>query len=234
MEKNNYFRKNSLNVVSSPEQMKDYLHVTSPRLWMILGAIVVILAGFIIYAATTRLESTHELKLEYISSDNLTGVIPYAEAEDISVRMPVRIGDKTGSIQSIFTNTMVKLDVKLESGVSLEDGYYSLSIGDSADVSISDDLYDVLYSDGRFTTTDINNISLFDHGDVRVRIWEVEWSNEGAKLGASRLATISGASPYVVTNIVAALDDKSIVMDPGFYDASIITEETTPISFLLN
>ena len=49
--------------VSSPEQLHDYLRVTSPRLWMILGAIVIILAGFIVYASTATMENTMKVQL---------------------------------------------------------------------------------------------------------------------------------------------------------------------------
>ena len=234
MEKNNLYRKESLDVISSPEQMRDYMHVTSPRLWMILGAIVAILAGFIIYAATTRVESTYDLKLEYISADYLTGEIPYAESENISVGMPVRIGDKPGSIQSVFNDTTVLLDAKLDSDVPLEDGYYSLSIGESTDVSISDKMYEVKYSNGVFTARTVDDLSIFERGDVQARIWKVNWSDKGAELAESRLVTIAGARPYVITNVVAALDDRNAVMDSGLYDAEIITEERTPISFLFN
>ena len=62
----------------------------------------------------------------------------------------------------------------------------------------------------------------------------MNWSDKGAKLDESRLVTIAGARPYVITNVVAALDDRNAVMDSGLYDAKIITEERTPISFLFN
>ena len=49
---NQLFRQKSLDRISSPEELHDYMRVTSPRLWMILGAILVLLAGFIAYAST--------------------------------------------------------------------------------------------------------------------------------------------------------------------------------------
>ena len=45
---NGLFRKKSLERISSPEELHDYMRVTSPRLWMILAAIVVLLVGFIV------------------------------------------------------------------------------------------------------------------------------------------------------------------------------------------
>ena len=39
------FRKKSLERISSPEELNDYIKVTSPPVWIILLAIVVILVG---------------------------------------------------------------------------------------------------------------------------------------------------------------------------------------------
>ena len=60
---NQLFRKKSLDRISSPEELHDYMRVTSPRLWMILSAILVLVAGFIAYASTTTMESTVPVKV---------------------------------------------------------------------------------------------------------------------------------------------------------------------------
>ena len=39
------FREKSLETVENPEQLNDYLKVTSPGVWIVLGAVIVILAG---------------------------------------------------------------------------------------------------------------------------------------------------------------------------------------------
>ena len=38
MEQQELFRKESVERVSSPEQLSDYLHVTSPAIWVVLAA----------------------------------------------------------------------------------------------------------------------------------------------------------------------------------------------------
>ena len=38
---NKLFRKNSLERVSSPEQLNDYVKVSSPGIWIILAAVIV-------------------------------------------------------------------------------------------------------------------------------------------------------------------------------------------------
>ena len=39
------FRQRNLEKVSSPEQMNDYIRVSSPSVWMVLAAVIVLLAG---------------------------------------------------------------------------------------------------------------------------------------------------------------------------------------------
>ena len=60
---NGLFRQKSIERISSPEELHDYMRVTSPRLWMILAAVVVLLAGFIVYASTTTMENTRNIKV---------------------------------------------------------------------------------------------------------------------------------------------------------------------------
>ena len=55
---NQLFRKKSLERVSSPEQLQDYMRVTSPAMWMVLGAVIVLLAGLLILASVGHLETT--------------------------------------------------------------------------------------------------------------------------------------------------------------------------------
>lgn len=51
------FRKNSMDRIASPEHLDDYLYVTSPALWVILLAIILLLAGFLFWGSVTKVES---------------------------------------------------------------------------------------------------------------------------------------------------------------------------------
>ena len=51
------FRKESIERISSPEQLTDYIHVTSPAGWMLLGAIIVLLAGICVWGIFGRLDT---------------------------------------------------------------------------------------------------------------------------------------------------------------------------------
>ncbi len=43
------FRKKSLERVSSPEQLNDYIRVTTPTVWLVLLALVILLAGILVW-----------------------------------------------------------------------------------------------------------------------------------------------------------------------------------------
>ncbi|MCR5136610.1 MAG: hypothetical protein K6C12_05875 [Oscillospiraceae bacterium] len=54
---NGLFREQSLERITSPEQLSDYLHVTNPTVWLILTAVIVLLAGALIWSSTANIES---------------------------------------------------------------------------------------------------------------------------------------------------------------------------------
>ena len=45
------FRQKNLDRISSPEQLRDYIHVTTPGVWIVLLAIIILLAGVLIWGA---------------------------------------------------------------------------------------------------------------------------------------------------------------------------------------
>ena len=51
------YRQKSLDRISSPEQLNDYLRVTNPSVWIILAAIILLLAGLLYWSSVTTIES---------------------------------------------------------------------------------------------------------------------------------------------------------------------------------
>lgn len=102
------FRKESMEHLSSPEELHTYMKVTSPRLWMLLSAILALLVGFVIYASTTVMESSlkAEFRIETAgageASYSLVYVqLPVSQAETLRTGMPVRVLGRTGKISEI-------------------------------------------------------------------------------------------------------------------------------------
>ena len=56
--KNDLFRKSAIDRVSSPDQLNDYIKVVPPGVWLIVAAVIVVLAGILGFLATTDLNLT--------------------------------------------------------------------------------------------------------------------------------------------------------------------------------
>ena len=52
------FRKKSVDRVSSPEQLNDYIRVANPSLWLVLGAVIALLIGVCVWGVLGRLDTT--------------------------------------------------------------------------------------------------------------------------------------------------------------------------------
>ena len=52
------FRQKSLEKINSPEQLNDYMKVTNPGVWIILAAVILLLAGLFAWASVGKLETT--------------------------------------------------------------------------------------------------------------------------------------------------------------------------------
>lgn len=106
---NQLFRKTSMDRISSPEQLSDYMRVTSPKLWMILAAVIALLVGFVVYASTATMESTLSVKAE-VYTDSFEGVqktymiivLKPTERDLVKPGMVVRLADKEGKITYIM------------------------------------------------------------------------------------------------------------------------------------
>ena len=51
------YRKKSLERISAPEDLNDYLHVTRPPVWIFLVAVIVLIVGSLLWASTTSVKS---------------------------------------------------------------------------------------------------------------------------------------------------------------------------------
>ncbi len=56
-QKSNIFRQRSLDRISSPEQLTDYLRVTNPGVWVLLAAVIMLLGGLFAWSMVGNLET---------------------------------------------------------------------------------------------------------------------------------------------------------------------------------
>ena len=139
---NQLFRQKSLERISSPEALHDYLRVTNPRLWMLLSAIAALLAGFLVYASVATLENTMPIRVELQSFETLEEYrekggtpyityavcrVPLAQKDMVEIGMTVRLGKEKGKVSWI---TMSDSDDTIIVSIEMEHDYIPLPDGE--------------------------------------------------------------------------------------------------------
>ena len=122
-----YFRKESVERISSPEQLSDYLRVTSPTVWIVLAAVILLLASLFVWSGVTAVESYAAGSAE-VRGGLLTLTFDDAEkAQNVEVGMNVSVGDLAAPVLSIGHDDAGRLLVV--ANVSLPDGNYEARVG---------------------------------------------------------------------------------------------------------
>ena len=114
------FRKKTLDRISSPEQLTDYLRVTNPGIWVVLVAVILLLAGVFAWSLVGTLATSAEVKIAV--SDHTAKVIPLG-SESLADGMPLRVSGQ--EYQIAFSET----------------DEYGRSVG-TAEVNLPDGTYD--------------------------------------------------------------------------------------------
>lgn len=93
MSSNTLFRKSSLDSISSPEQLNDYIKVSNPSIWLIIAALFILLAALFVWGFTGSLATTVSTKS--VASDG--SLFCYVSIEDAN---KIKVGQKV----SLTTN----------------------------------------------------------------------------------------------------------------------------------
>ena len=95
------FRKQTLDRISSPEQLTDYLRVTNPGIWVVLAAVILLLAGIFAWSMVGTLESKADVKV--IIEDHTAQIITLG-SETLERGMPLRVSEQEYRIASSITD----------------------------------------------------------------------------------------------------------------------------------
>ncbi len=119
------FRKKAMERISSPEQLSDYLKVTSPGVWSVLVAVVVLMTGLIVWAAVGTLETIVDATV--IVQDHVAEIVAAGQGTDkLRAGMPLRIAAQEFTIASVETDVYGRETAYAD--VVLPDGTYSADI----------------------------------------------------------------------------------------------------------
>ncbi|MBR0464581.1 MAG: hypothetical protein IJJ23_09440 [Clostridia bacterium] len=143
-EKVKLFREKSLEAIESPESLNDYLRVTSPSVWLVMGVVIALLAGALCWGVFGSIDTKAQLAVSavdgqalcYVPYDQIEGVLASGEieVEGVSYALAVDGGVETAVITE-ETNPLLRLAGRLNPGemtaalrledAALPDGVYT-------------------------------------------------------------------------------------------------------------
>ena len=121
------FRKESVERVSSPEVLRDYLHVTSPAIWIVLAAVILLLASLFVWSGVTAVESYAAGEAEVHGGVLTLHFDDAQKAAQVEVGMNVRVGELTAPVLSVGSDE--DGNPIAIANVHLPDGSYEASVG---------------------------------------------------------------------------------------------------------
>ena len=108
---NQIFRKESLDQISSPEQLNDYLRVTNPAVWLVLTAVILLLAGMLLWASVASIDSfaSGTAQVQDGTGDVSAQVssIGYSDDGQMFALAPTSLADGTYSVKVVYRKTQV-------------------------------------------------------------------------------------------------------------------------------
>ena len=142
MDNTKLFREKSIETIESPEALNDYLRVTSPGIWLILGAVVLFLTGVCIWGVFGHIDSTMDTAVVaqdggvdcLVPKEAISGVLENPAVEIADINYALKPSTLEPEIISEDTDIYVLLTGNLEVGqivyripvdASLEEGTYS-------------------------------------------------------------------------------------------------------------
>ena len=150
------FRKESLDRAKSPEQLDDYIRVSNPGVWMVLGAVLLLLVAGIIWACCGRLVDTLPTVLVvqdghaicYVAEDEVSQVVAGDTVSASNAQGPVAsIGQTPLSPDALAA----QLDEYAAYKVNASAWMYPVEV----DISLADGVYDAHVSTSEFAPIDL-------------------------------------------------------------------------------
>lgn len=97
---NNLFRQKSLDRISSPEQLNDYIRVSTPSVWMLLIAIVILLAGVCVWGVFGHMDTTLPV-VAVAENGAVTAYVREVDAAKVTAEAVVSVDSVQGKVLAI-------------------------------------------------------------------------------------------------------------------------------------
>lgn len=113
------FRKKTMDRISSPEELTDYLKVTNPGIWLVLTAVICFLIGLFVWSFVGTLETRSAATV--VVKDH-TAMVILTDSNNLEEGMPLQVSSESAAIASVETDDYGRAVGKAE--IALPDGTY--------------------------------------------------------------------------------------------------------------
>ena len=113
--------------ITSPEQLNDYLKVTSPKIWLLLFAVALLMVGLILWSGFTTVESYASGTAHAVGGDLVVTFDDEKKAAKVKAGMMMDVGDVETEILTVGTND--KGEIVASAQANIPDGLYSVRVG---------------------------------------------------------------------------------------------------------
>ena len=132
--KSSLFREKNLERLESPEKLNDYLRVTSPGVWMVLGAVIVLLIGVCVWGIFGRIKATTQAVV-ITESGGSTCLVPQSAIQGVLQYRTVEIeGEDKELVPDVLEPQVISdatnVYVMLAGGLKVGDIVYPISLAE--------------------------------------------------------------------------------------------------------
>ena len=113
--------------ITSPEQLSDYLKVTTPKIWILLLAVVLLLIGFFAWSSSAVVES-YAVGTAHAHDGQITVLFDNSKrASHVKAGMELEIGDTKVDIETVGTDNDGAVIASAQANIP--DGAYEVRVG---------------------------------------------------------------------------------------------------------
>lgn len=95
------FREKSLKRISSPEELNDYLKVTTPGVWILLASVIILLVGALVWAIFGTMNTEISTVAINTTGNEIRIYVKESKISEVEVGQTVKINDSEYTIDEI-------------------------------------------------------------------------------------------------------------------------------------
>lgn len=117
------FREKSLEKVKSPDNLNEYIRVANPGVWVLLAAVIALLAGLCIWGVFGQLHT--EIRTDVrVENGIVTCFLPEENAHSVRPGMPASVDGCSGTVTEVSVRSGAGSTCQLQLEETLPDGIY--------------------------------------------------------------------------------------------------------------